>query len=249
MRSTGSTNTDLVARATAGKAAEGAVLVAEEQTAGPRPAGPAVDGARRAPACSSPCCCKPTEVPVTRWGWLPLLAGVAAATGLSRAGGRRHGTQMAQRPAGDVGRRRSARPAASSPSGPVRTAVVIGIGINVSLRADELPVPDGRLAGAGGRRDHRPRSAAAGRAAVAGAVVRAVAGGGAATRRRRGLQETYAAGCATLGRTVRAELPGDRSVVGEAVAVDGDGRLVLATGDGVQEPVGAGDVVHLRPAR
>ncbi len=63
-----------------------------------------------------------------------------------------------------------------------------------------------------------------------------------------GLQETYAAGCATLGRTVRAELPGGRTVVGEAVALDGDGRLVIATADGVQEPVGAGDVVHLRPA-
>ncbi len=64
-----------------------------------------------------------------------------------------------------------------------------------------------------------------------------------------GLQETYAAGCATLGREVRAELPGGRAVVGEAVAVDGDGRLVLATGAGVQEPVGAGDIIHLRPAR
>jgi BirA family biotin operon repressor/biotin-[acetyl-CoA-carboxylase] ligase len=58
----------------------------------------------------------------------------------------------------------------------------------------------------------------------------------------------YAAGCATLGRSVRALLPGDRAVVGEAVAVDGDGRLVIATAEGVQEPVGAGDIVHLRPA-
>ncbi len=30
--------------------------------------------------------------------------------------------------------------------------------------------------------------------------------------------------------------------------MDGDGRLVLATEKGVQEPVGAGDIVHLRPA-
>lgn len=63
-----------------------------------------------------------------------------------------------------------------------------------------------------------------------------------------GLQETYAAGCATLGRVVRAELPGGTSITGEAVAVDGDGRLVLATEEGVQQPVGAGDIVHLRPA-
>ncbi|MCZ9339345.1 biotin--[acetyl-CoA-carboxylase] ligase, partial [Streptomyces sp. TRM76130] len=29
----------------------------------------------------------PAEVPVARWGWLPLLTGVAVATGLSRAAG------------------------------------------------------------------------------------------------------------------------------------------------------------------
>jgi BirA family transcriptional regulator, biotin operon repressor / biotin---[acetyl-CoA-carboxylase] ligase len=46
---------------------------------------------------------------------------------------------------------------------------------------------------------------------------------------------------------VRAELPGDRSLTGEAVAIDGDGRLVLVTEDGAREPVGAGDIVHLRP--
>ncbi|MGG7611235.1 biotin--[acetyl-CoA-carboxylase] ligase, partial [Streptomyces sp. ZG43] len=55
------------------------------------------------------------------------------------------------------------------------------------------------------------------------------------------------AGCVTLGRAVRAELPGREALTGEAVALDADGRLVLATGDGVQRPVGAGDIVHLRP--
>ncbi|NEC21718.1 biotin--[acetyl-CoA-carboxylase] ligase, partial [Streptomyces parvus] len=55
-------------------------------------------------------------------------------------------------------------------------------------------------------------------------------------------------GCATLDRTVRAELPGGASLVGEAVAIDGDGRLVLSTEDGLQQPVSAGDIVHLRGA-
>jgi BirA family transcriptional regulator, biotin operon repressor / biotin---[acetyl-CoA-carboxylase] ligase len=36
-------------------------------------------------------------------------------------------------------------------------------------------------------------------------------------------------------------------MTGEAVALDGDGRLVLATAEGVQQPVGAGDIVHVRP--
>ena len=61
------------------------------------------------------------------------------------------------------------------------------------------------------------------------------------------LQEAYAAGCATLGRAVRVELPGGRHLVGEADAIDGGGRLVVLA-DGARHPVGAGDVVHVRPA-
>ncbi|MBZ6079930.1 biotin--[acetyl-CoA-carboxylase] ligase [Streptomyces olivaceus] len=242
---TGSTNSDLVARAAAEDLAEGVVLVAEEQSA----ARGRLDRQWTAPARSGlffSVLLRPAEVPVARWGWLPLLTGVAVATGLSRAAGvdtalkwpndllvtvggeeRKAGGILAER-AGDDG-------------------VVIGVGINVSLRADELPVPRAgslALAGAAGT-DRDP---------LLRGVLRSLedwygrwreAGGDPAVS---GLQETYAAGCATLGRTVRAELPGDRSLVGEAVAVDGDGRLVLATEAGVQEPVGAGDIVHLRPA-
>ncbi|MFI5683690.1 biotin--[acetyl-CoA-carboxylase] ligase [Streptomyces sp. NPDC051636] len=242
---TGSTNSDLVARAAEGKAAEGAVLVAEEQTSGRG----RLERQWTAPARSGlffSVLLRPAEVPVARWGWLPLLTGVAVAAGLSRAAGvdtalkwpndllvtvggeeRKAGGILAER-AGDDG-------------------VVIGVGINVSLRAEELPVPQaGSLALAGAVNSDRDP--------LLRAVLRSLedwygrwrsAGGDAAAS---GLQETYAAGCATLGRLVRAELPGDRSVVGEAVAVDGDGRLVLATKEGVREPVGAGDIVHLRPA-
>ncbi|MGW2937900.1 biotin--[acetyl-CoA-carboxylase] ligase [Streptomyces sp. NPDC055722] len=242
---TGSTNSDLVALAAEGKAAEGTVLVAEEQHAGRG----RLDRTWTAPARSGlffSVLLKPAEVPVARWGWLPLLAGVAVATGLARAAGvdtalkwpndllvtvgeeeRKTGGILAER-AGENG-------------------VVVGIGINVTLRETELPVPTASsLALAGARTTDRDT--------LLRAVLRSLedwyvrwrgAGGDPAVS---GLQETYAAGCATLGRLVRAELPGDRSITGEAVAIDGDGRLVLATENGVQEPVGAGDIVHLRPA-
>ncbi|MFJ9045307.1 biotin--[acetyl-CoA-carboxylase] ligase [Streptomyces sp. NPDC102347] len=240
---TGSTNSDLVARAAAEKLEEGVVLVAEEQTA----ARGRLDRRWVAPARSGlffSVLLRPREVPVERWGWLPLLTGVAVATGLARAAG----VDTALKWPNDVlvtvrGEERKAGGILVEATGD--GGVVVGVGVNVSLRADELPV------------------ATAGSLALAGAVstdrdpllrgmLRALeewygrwrgAGGDAGAC---GLQEAYAAGCATLGRVVRAELPGDRALVGEAVAVDGDGRLVLATEAGVQEPVGAGDIIHLR---
>ncbi|MFH9547309.1 biotin--[acetyl-CoA-carboxylase] ligase [Streptomyces sp. NPDC051445] len=245
VQSTGSTNSDLVAAASAGKAAEGAVLVAEEQTSGRG----RLDRRWTAPPRSGlffSVLLTPREVPVARWGWLPLLTGVAVATGLSRAAG----VDTALKWPNDLlvtvgGEERKAGGILAERAGP--EAVVVGVGLNVSLRADELPVPlAGSLALAG--------AAGTDRDTLLRGVLRSLAewygrwreaGGDPAAS---GLQETYAAGCATLGRTVRAELPGDRSIVGEAVAVDGDGRLVIATEEGVQEPVGAGDIVHLRPA-
>ncbi|MEU1516719.1 biotin--[acetyl-CoA-carboxylase] ligase [Streptomyces sp. NPDC005811] len=242
---TGSTNSDLVARAVAGKAAEGAVLVAEEQTSGRG----RLDRQWTAPARSGlffSVLLRPAEVPVARWGWLPLLTGVAVATGLARAAG----VDTALKWPNDLlvtvgGEERKAGGILAERAG--EDGVVVGVGINVSLRADELPVPQaGSLALAGAvNTDRDPLLRAVLRSLEEWYGRWRAAGGDPAAS---GLQEAYAAGCATLGREVRAELPGDRSVVGEAVAVDGDGRLVIATGDGVQEPVGAGDIVHLRPA-
>ncbi len=242
---TGSTNSDLVARALAGEVREGAVLVAEEQTAGRG----RLDRQWSAPARSGlffSVLLTPREVPLDRWGWLPLLTGVAVATGLSRAAG----VDTALKWPNDVlvtvgGAERKAGGILAEGAG--EAGVVVGVGINVSLRADELPVPTaGSLALAGAvSTDRDPLLRGMLRALEEWYGRWRAAGGDAGAC---GLQETYAAGCATLGRTVRAELPGDRALVGEAVAVDGDGRLVLATSAGVQEPVGAGDIVHLRPA-
>jgi BirA family biotin operon repressor/biotin-[acetyl-CoA-carboxylase] ligase len=51
----------------------------------------------------------------------------------------------------------------------------------------------------------------------------------------------------TLGRRVRVERLGD-TLVGTAVDVDAEGRLVVVTADGSSHPVDVGDVVHVRPA-
>ncbi|MEV6792446.1 biotin--[acetyl-CoA-carboxylase] ligase [Streptomyces sp. NPDC051320] len=256
VRTTGSTNTDLVRRAA--ELPEGAVLVAEEQSA----ARGRLDRQWSAPARSGlffSVLLRPgPEVPIERWGWLPLLTGVAVATGLSRSAGvdtaLKWPNDLLVRVPKDSDKLRPGEAPFEDErkAGGILAeraddgAVVIGIGLNVSLSAEELPVPTaGSLALAG--------AVSTDRDTLLRAVLRSLehwygewraAGGDPAASR---LQEAYAAGCSTLGRSVRAELPGDTSLTGEAVAVDGDGRLVLATAQGVQ-PVGAGDIVHLRPA-
>ncbi|PZT76310.1 MULTISPECIES: biotin--[acetyl-CoA-carboxylase] ligase [unclassified Streptomyces] len=240
--STGSTNTDLAARAAG--LAEGTVLVAEEQTAGRG----RLERSWTAPARSGlffSVYLTPKGVPPERWGWLPLLTGVAAATGLARAAG----VDMALKWPNDLlvtvgGEERKTGGILAERAG---DGVVIGIGLNVSLRADELPAPTAAslaLAGA----------VSTDRETLLRGVLRSLEHWYGRWRdangdpRASGVQEAYAAGCATLGKAVRAQLPGDRVLTGEAVAVDGDGRLVLATGDGLREPVSAGDIVHLRGA-
>ncbi|WP_149185142.1 biotin--[acetyl-CoA-carboxylase] ligase [Streptomyces sp. TRM49041] len=238
---TGSTNSDLAARAA--ELPEGAVLVAEEQTAGRG----RLDRTWSAPARSGlflSVLLKPA-VPARRLAWLPLLAGVAAATGLARAAG----VDMALKWPNDLlvtvgGEERKTGGILAERAG--EHGIVVGLGLNVTLRADELPVPAaGSLALANAVcTDRDPLLRAVLRSLEEWYAKWTAADGDPAAS---GLQAAYAAGCATLGRTVRAELPGDRTLTGEAVAVDGDGRLVVATDDGRREAVGAGDIVHLRP--
>ncbi|GHG18963.1 biotin--[acetyl-CoA-carboxylase] ligase [Streptomyces zaomyceticus] len=239
---TGSTNSDLAARAD--ELPEGAVLVAEEQTSGRG----RLDRSWTAPARSGlflSVLLKP-QVPVQRWGWLPLLTGVAAATGLAKAAG----VDMSLKWPNDLlisveGEERKTGGILAERAG--ADGIVVGLGINVSLREDELPVPAAGsllLAGAVSTdRDTLVRAVLRSLAQWYGDWVRADGDPEAS-----GLQAAYAAGCATLGRRVRAELPGERMLEGEAVALDGDGRLVVATEGGGTEAVGAGDIVHLRSA-
>ncbi|GGS68257.1 biotin--[acetyl-CoA-carboxylase] ligase [Streptomyces tanashiensis] len=237
---TGSTNSDLAARAD--ELPEGAVLVAEEQTSGRG----RLDRTWTAPARSGlflSVLLKPA-VPVHRWGWLPLLTGVAAATGLAKAAG----VDTSLKWPNDVlvsvaGEERKTGGILAERAG--ADAIVVGLGINVTLREDELPVPAAGsllLAGAVSTdRDTLLRAVLRSLEQWYGDWVRADGDPDAS-----GLQAAYTAGCATLGRRVRAELPGERMLEGEAVALDGDGRLVVATEGGGTEAVGAGDIVHLR---
>ncbi|UED84464.1 biotin--[acetyl-CoA-carboxylase] ligase [Streptomyces profundus] len=245
---TGSTNADLAAAAQAGDAAPGEILIAEEQTSGRGRLGRGWSAPPRSGLFFS--VLLEPDVPTERLPWLPLLAGVAVASALSRTAG----VDTALKWPNDVlvtvdGKERKLGGilAERTPSG----AVVLGMGLNVSLRADELPVPAaGSLLLAGAPvRDRDPLLRAVLRALGAWYTGWVAAGGDPETGGDPavgGLRDAYVAGCATLGRQVRAELPGGEDVRGEAIALDGDGRLVIADADGVRHPLGAADIVHLR---
>ena len=62
------------------------------------------------------------------------------------------------------------------------------------------------------------------------------------------LRESYARVCSTLGRDVEVALPDGTTLTGRATGIDEHGRLVVAPAAGPEVAVGAGDVVHVRPA-
>lgn len=251
---TGSTNADAVAAARDG-APEGLVVVAERQTAGrgrlgrlwesPARAGLAVSVVLR-PACPTP---DWPAVPVSSHGWLPLLAGVAVAEAVSRLAevpvrlkwpndllveGRKCGGILAE-----------AVPATVGDVTGATSAVVVGMGLNVTLRPDELPHAGATslsLAGAACTdRDPLLRALLRGFATWYGRW-RATGGDPEAS----GLRAAYVERCVTLGQQVRVALPADGSLVGTATTVDADGRLLVRTAEGTRA-VAAGDVVHVRP--
>ncbi|MDT0304587.1 biotin--[acetyl-CoA-carboxylase] ligase [Streptomonospora wellingtoniae] len=249
-----STNSELLERARRGEP-EGAVLAADHQTAGRGRLGRGFATPPRA-ALTLSVLVRPA-VPATGLGWLPLLMGVAAVralrsgpgvpavlkwpndvladgSGLKLAGILSEAVFPDSRPGGG---------AAEPDNG---AGVVIGIGINVSQRPDELPVETAAslaLCGAPGA-DRQELAAALLEGFAARYTAWAAAGGDAAAA---GLAEEYRASCSTLGRRVRAHLPGGGELLGEAAGVDAGGRLEVRDAAGQRHALSAGDIVHLRP--
>jgi BirA family biotin operon repressor/biotin-[acetyl-CoA-carboxylase] ligase len=122
-----------------------------------------------------------------------------------------------------------------NPADADRPLAVIGIGINVGMTADELPVPSATSLLIAGARVDRTR--------VFGEVARALTEVlHLLSDDPRAVLERYRGACTTVGRDVEVHLPGGEVFTGRADEIDARGRLVV---DG--RPVGAGDVVHVRP--
>jgi BirA family transcriptional regulator, biotin operon repressor / biotin---[acetyl-CoA-carboxylase] ligase len=235
-----STNAALAERA-AGSRDDGVVLIAEHQTAGRG----RLDRSWTAPPRSGvtmSVLVRPDDVPLASWPWIPLLSGLAVAATLRRDAE----VEAALKWPNDVivaDRKVAGLLVERVESSRGRPAAVIGIGVNVSLRPEELPVPTATslmLEGA----------VTTDRSTLVRGILRALEGlltdwyrhGG---RADAGLQTAYVDACSTLGRRVRLEHPDGGESSGEAVGIDDVGRLLVRTPDG-QVAFGAGDVVHLR---
>jgi BirA family transcriptional regulator, biotin operon repressor / biotin---[acetyl-CoA-carboxylase] ligase len=236
---TASTNLDVAARARAGAAA-GLVLVAEHQSGGRGRQGRVWASPPRSGLTFS-VLLEPAVVPAERWPWIPLLCGVAVAEGVRRVAD----VEPSLKWPNDVlvDDRKLAGILAERVETPAASLVVVGVGLNVTLRRDELPVPAATsLALEGASTTDRTvvlRSVLRVLDALFGAWL--AEGGDPAA----GLADAYARRCSTLGRRVDVALPGGGSLSGRAERVDDHGRLVVATAHG-PEVVGAGDVVHVR---
>ena len=240
-----STNTAMLEAAGDG-APHASVLVAEEQTAGKGRLGRSWTAPARSGLFTS-ILLRP-EAPAATWTWLPLLAGLAAREAVVRASKLEIGLkwpndlvvaegELADRKLGGI----------LCETVPGMAAVVVGIGLNVTLREHELPVPQAcSLALAGAESTDRDTLLRALLRSFGDWYTRWSQAAGDAEAA--GLRDAYTGACVTIGREVRAELPGGRTASGLATGVDGAGALLVSTADQGEIAVGAGDVVHLRPA-
>ena len=230
----GSTNAALLTAAE--DAPDGSVLVAEHQGAGrgrldrvwtsPPRAGITVSLLVR------------PDVPAARRGWLPLLTGVALAESVGEVTGVRTSLKWPNDLLALDGRKLAGILAEVA-----GRAVVVGVGLNVSTRADELPPTGTSLA--------QVLGAPVDRGPVLLAFLRAFErryltwvehlGDPIASR----LASDYLSWCGTVGTEVVVTMPDGSTLEGRAEAVDWDGRLVVRTPEGSVE-LASGDVRHVR---
>ena len=231
---TASTNADARVAADGG-AAEGLVVIAERQSGGRGRLDRQWESPARAGVLMS-MLLRPSVAPA-RLPLLPLLTGVAVAEAVRAVAelpamvkwpndllvdGRKLGGILVERTADG--------------------AVVVGVGVNVSTRAEELPVPTAtsvQIAGGAADRESLVKEILR---AFERRYVAFVEAAGAPTS----ILPVYREVCETIGSQVTVQLPDGGSARGTAVGVDDGGMLVVRDGDGVERAWSAGDVVHVR---
>jgi BirA family transcriptional regulator, biotin operon repressor / biotin---[acetyl-CoA-carboxylase] ligase len=235
---TSSTNLDVEALARAG-APEGTCVVAEEQVAGqgrldrtwvsPPGAGLWMSVLVRA-----------GDVPMDRWAWLSLAAGLAARDALRSAAGVNAELKWPNDlmvPSVACGGSGGPRKLGGILSHVVdEDAVVVGIGVNVAMRSADLPVPEASSVLLEGGNVDRAGLLAALLAALQVRVAQWRSGDAA-------LASDYREACISIGRLVEVLLPNGSELRGMVAGIDDQGHLLVNDGEETTR-VTAGDVVH-----
>jgi BirA family biotin operon repressor/biotin-[acetyl-CoA-carboxylase] ligase len=179
------------------------------------------------------------DVPAAGWGWLSLATGVAvvdAVAPLLEGTGVQAGLKWPNDVSAGGGKLAGILAEVAKP------VVIIGLGLNVTQAPEEVDGPGATslfdLGVDAPDRDQLVRS-----------LLRELGGRIVAWRAARGadwqLAADYRARSLTIGTRVRAQLPGDKEIVGTASGIDDHGRLCIESG-GETVVVSAGDVIHLR---
>ena len=257
-----STNAELMRAVTAGagpSGAEGRVLVAEWQQSGRGRFDRVWTSPPRAGLTFSTIL-RPAAVPVARWPWLPLLAGVAlrsAVQSFSPGGG----ADVWLKWPNDLMLGPTRAKAAGILAEVTGDAVILGMGVNVHNTVTELPGPQTTSLDLAFPELGVDRGDLL--VAVLGALAErygrwtACAGDAAAS----GLRAEYEGACDTIGRVIQvdggrgvgasvaaggAAGGGSGAVTGTATGVSGSGALMIDTDDGPRA-VSAGHVAQVRP--
>lgn len=176
----------------------------------------------------------------SRWGWVPLLTGLAVRRAVADLAGVPLGLKwpndlLAKPLQGqDWLKVAGVLCSVAATGSPV---VVIGIGVNVQQNAGQLPTAQSTslaLCGAQLRRED---------------LILAIARELVVVQRQwatRVADDDYRAACVTIGQQVQLQMPSGL-IAGEAVGVDDSGRILISHAERTNA-YAVGDVVHLRPA-
>lgn len=240
---TGSTNADLSSLAMTDAEAwpDLSVLAAGSQTAGRGRAGRNWESPEGA-SLSVSILLRPSRVSVDRFGWLPILAGLAMTRAVAKL---LPNKEVALKWPNDVLVEEQKISGVLSELLADSRSVVVGVGLNLTQQQAELPIPNATSLAL--------QEATVSFEAALEAFLQEFVGlyrdwvnhdGDADAS---GLRRGATAKCGSIGRRVRVLLPGDQQLEGKAIELDASGRLVVSVDDDPRlHIVAAGDIVHLR---
>jgi BirA family biotin operon repressor/biotin-[acetyl-CoA-carboxylase] ligase len=255
--STGSTNADLLRWVTVDPSAwpDMSVLTAEYQTA----ARGRLDRHWEAPPLSSvsvsvvlrPANAEGRPLPTQSYSWLSLIGALALRETLLETAGLPAELKWPN----DVLVRGKKIAGILAQLGPMVDGsvppVILGTGLNVTLRQEDLPVPTATSvvleAPRTADRTELLKSYLSHFAVLYRSFCNADGDPAAGLAGGPSLHKRIEAVMTTLGKQVRAQLPGDHEIIGHASRLDEYGSLLVVDRESREHVVTAGDVVHLRP--